>query len=390
MAELERKAFKLETKSVDVAASTFEGFSAGIGNVDNDDDQIMPGAFTKTIGERVGAGKVKFLDGHNPSSTKNVWGKVIEADERAYKMPGQRSKKGDPTSGLWSLVQVSRSDEAAQTALRKIDEGILDALSIGYKPIPTKVKYVWKDPKYGEARQREADARAAVDGERAGPSFSMEWEWMMGRAIRQMYEVAWWETSLVTWGANDGALVISGTVKSLMRQVEAARTKGSDWSPDEVKRAAIALQDLLEESTKAPAVLRCVAEAKGAGEAIAAAALESDGLTDEEIEAITGIHASFAVRVKDTCPVKFHQLVGAAIGVKAEDPPAAPAGLPAAAPTPTLPVVGDSPAEGEKVAQEPAAADSKSAGRPETRQTPSEDERSMLENELLLLSTLTL
>ena len=88
---LEGKAYPLEVKAVDTDESTFEGFSAAIGNLDASNDRIMPGAFKTTIRERVKAGKVKFVDHHGfgsggppPRTTRDLWGKVIEAEERVY------------------------------------------------------------------------------------------------------------------------------------------------------------------------------------------------------------------------------------------------------------------------------------------------------------------
>lgn len=364
---MDRKVFKIEAKAVSLDDSTFEGFSAGIGNVDTDDDQIMPGAFDKTIGERVGAGKVKFLNGHDPADTKNVWGIVKQAEERDYTMPGRRRKKDDPPRGLWSLTQVSRNDPDAQTALRKISEGILEALSIGYKPIASKVKFVWKDPKYGEAREQADDAQRQI-GRDGG--ISMEWEWMMGRAVRQMFEVAWWEHSLVTWGANEAALIVPGTVKSLLRSVSRAR---SEWSPDELKRAALALDSILREGKHTPEVLRCALEAGGAsaGDALATAAATVDALDDQERDDFEALRERFVERVKDTCPDRFRRAVASAVGLKAAadppaDPPASPPADPAAVPpAPAEPAKPLSAAgEGSSLTDEPQVAPESAEAQP--------------------------
>ena len=154
MPKLEHKLIPLQIKAVNVEESTFEGFSAGIGNLDDGNDRVMQGAFDKTIRERVETGKVKFLDHHaakNPfmQSSDRLWGTVIEAEEHKL-TPTERKElakragrptKDAPSHALLSLTKVSKA-QPAQDALVKIAEGILDALSIGYIPTADKVKYV--------------------------------------------------------------------------------------------------------------------------------------------------------------------------------------------------------------------------------------------------------
>lgn len=373
----ELKLFHLEAKAVDVAGSTFEGFSAGIGNVDHQDDQLMPGAFRTTIRERVGTGKVKLLDGHDPTSTRNVWGVVAEAEERPWAIAGRRRKKDDPELGLWSLFQVSRADSNAQVALQKLKEGILDALSIGYRPV--KVKFIWKDEDYGAAQEAAAEAQG-----REGESV-LEWEWYRGNAIRQLLEVSWWETSLVTWGMNDAALVIPGTVKSLLAQAQAARARGGEWKRDEIERAYKAIAALLEDGEKAPAVLRCAVEATGGAKGVqaatdaAAGAAAQAGFTEDEQEALDELRDRYSERTKDTCSDRFAAVVASAVGAKPLT------GLTAGDPPATVDVA--PPATAGAVAQEPAA--EIPPGRPETRHDASDElTREALEAELVKLALL--
>lgn len=187
MNNLERKFVSFEVKSVDRAKSEFEGFSAGIGNRDLGNDIIEPGAFDKTISERVGAGRVKLLDQHRSESTRDVWGKVIEARE----VPVQDPRPDGPTHRLWTRFKVSQADPNAQVALGKVEDGTLDQLSIGYRPISVEF---------------EADEGEKMDPRRA---------WMEGRGVRRIKELAWWETSLVIWAMNPEATVLAGSVKSM-------------------------------------------------------------------------------------------------------------------------------------------------------------------------------
>ena len=224
--ELDR--YELEFEAVvDMDTSTFEGRSAGIGNLDSGDDVIESGAFKKTIRERLKRGDVKLIDGHNARSTTNVWGKAIEAEEQPFQpLPGKQPQGDPPTHVLWSKFFVTRAEAAAQAALRKIEEKVLNALSIGYAPV--KVEY---EPKDSDSF---ADDQDPV------------WEWYMGRAKRLIKELKWMETSLVTWGMNAFAEILPGTVKQLVHSAQVATADGRVVPPTQVKQVVHALDVLLQ------------------------------------------------------------------------------------------------------------------------------------------------
>lgn len=219
----EVKEFSFKASNVDKEKSTFEGFSAGIGNRDDYDDVISPGAFDKTINERVPAKKVKWLDQHDYTSTQRLWGYVGEAKE--VPVTAAEAPKAEGASALlWSKFFSSKVTPA-QDALTKIDEGILDGLSIGFRPI--RVEYA-------------ADSQDDNDD----PVFA----WLMGRGVRYLKEVAWWETSSVIWGANQAAIVIDGTVKELRSIVDKVLTKGLRVDEHEVRETMTSLGRLLKET----------------------------------------------------------------------------------------------------------------------------------------------
>jgi uncharacterized protein len=64
---LEYKNFSAEIKDLDAERMTVTGYFASFGNMDYDDDIIMPGAATKTIAERgpMGSNEIFFLNQHN-------------------------------------------------------------------------------------------------------------------------------------------------------------------------------------------------------------------------------------------------------------------------------------------------------------------------------------
>jgi phage head maturation protease len=232
--EVEHKRFPLgsgvvDTKQVNVEESTFEGFSAGIGNRDQGDDIIMPGAFQKSINERVHeGGKVKLLDGHSSFSTRSVWGKAIDAAERALE-ENERKQVADmldipvdaaPTHRLWTKFLVSQKQDA-QEALQDVAEGILDGLSIGFRTVRT--EFV-------------PDEDALEDN----PDADAELLWLRGQGVRKIHELAWWETSLVVWGMNRAALTIPSSVKSVLSRV----SKMQEGEPVDEKQVRYAIRSL--------------------------------------------------------------------------------------------------------------------------------------------------
>ncbi len=154
-----------ELKVVDEdGAGAVEGYASVFGNIDQDGEIVERGAFTKTLNERVPAGKVKFVDFHNSlTSSEEILGVVEEAkeDER----------------GLWFKARLSET-ERAQNVRTKIKENILDSLSIGYDVIEDEL-------------DRDND-------------------------VRRLKELKLWEISVVSWGANEQAGITN--VKELGKQ----------------------------------------------------------------------------------------------------------------------------------------------------------------------------
>ena len=151
---MEIKSFPFQVKSIDEDAGTFEGYASVFGNVDSYGDVVMPGAFSKTLLER--ADRVKVLWQHD------AWtpiGKPIEMRE--------------DKAGLYTKSKISQT-QVGKDALTLLRDGVVNELSIGYQTIK-------------EGRRE--------DG------------------TRELLEVKLYEYSLVTWAANDLAIVTG--VKSL-------------------------------------------------------------------------------------------------------------------------------------------------------------------------------
>lgn len=104
-----------------------EGYAAVFGNIDNYNEAIEPGAFQKTIQERVKAGKVKLMVVHfaHGGSTRDIIGTVTEAKEDEY--------------GLWVHAEFASTD-LAQDTRTQVTEGHVENLSVGYVPIDWEVE----------------------------------------------------------------------------------------------------------------------------------------------------------------------------------------------------------------------------------------------------------
>ena len=228
-AQLEQKFFSFAVKHVDLEKSEFEGYSAGIGNRDLGNDIILPGAFKKTIKERVAGGQVKLLDQHMTHSTQSLWGTVLKANEE--RITG--NKIGDPTAPshkLRTTFSVSEADPNAQVALRKVGERHLDQLSIGYKAIIV------------EFEVDEADDPDVTSSRSEDP----RWAWYMGNAVRKIKELAWWETSLVIWGMNPAATIIQNSLKTLTEFARHATLNQTHVLESDVKEVMAAMEALLQ------------------------------------------------------------------------------------------------------------------------------------------------
>lgn len=152
-------------------ASTFD--------VDKEGEQIEPGAFQKTIEERIESGKVKLLDSHNPEKPIGVVQKARETEE-----------------GLLIEAKVSEI-ERAQEIKTLIQEGVLDSLSIGFK---------------------------AVRDEIASRN---------GRSIRVIKEVKLLEVSTVAFPANENAEILD--VKEVSDQIKKMDKKQRQELIEEIK-----------------------------------------------------------------------------------------------------------------------------------------------------------
>jgi len=183
------KTVKFEAFAIDPDERTFEGFASAYGNVDSDNDVIEYGAFSKSIKEGFPANKIKVLWQHKPDMPI---GKPLEMREDA--------------GGLWTKSKISKTT-AGNDAIELLRDNVIDRLSVGFS-IP--------------------GGKSSIDGQ----------------GIRHIYEGKLFEYSLVTWPANDQAIITG--VKTLKEMRELA----------EGSLSAKARKELLDELSSITALLK--------------------------------------------------------------------------------------------------------------------------------------
>lgn len=171
---METRAFKFNIKQIDADEGTFEGYASTFGNTDTYGDIIEPGAFRHTLRMWGESGKpIPVLWQHNPSEPIGIT-ELAEEDDRGLRVRGRL------------LLGINRAREALE-ALRA---NVLGGLSIGFS-IP--------------------DGKTTRDKETGN---------------RRIHEARLWEYSLVTWPANEEALVTgvkAAHVETLTREITQLR-----------------------------------------------------------------------------------------------------------------------------------------------------------------------
>lgn len=168
-----------EVKSVDEAGN-FEGYASVFNNIDLGDDVIIPGAFTKVKTTR--AGKLKLALFHD--LTKLIGAADFQQDDH----------------GLYLKGKINLNVSYARDAYELMKDGTLDSMSIGFNLI------------------------------------DYDMETRNGRKIRVIKEAELWEGSIVPFGMNPEAQVLS--VKSDIRIFESALRERMGLSQKEAAAVA--------------------------------------------------------------------------------------------------------------------------------------------------------
>ncbi|WP_020474227.1 HK97 family phage prohead protease [Zavarzinella formosa] len=147
---LEQKHIELtefEVKFADNGVATIEGYASTFGNTDNQNDIVMPGAFKDSLAARM----PKMLYQHDQHRLPGIW-------ER-----GAEDSKGLILAGKTLNTTLGRD------VAEEVRSGAITQMSIGYSP-----------------------TKASFD---------------KAKGVRRLEQVKLWETSLVTFPANEQALI---------------------------------------------------------------------------------------------------------------------------------------------------------------------------------------
>lgn len=168
-----------EIKAVDEAGN-FEGYASVFNNIDLGDDIILPGAFIKVKTTRTGQLKLALFH----DLTRLIGAADYKQDDH----------------GLYLKGRVNLKVSYARDAYELMKDGTLDSMSIGFNTITS------------------------------------AWEEREGRSIRVIKEAELWEASVVPFGMNPEAQVIS--VKSDIRHFESALRERMGLSQKEAAAVA--------------------------------------------------------------------------------------------------------------------------------------------------------
>ena len=134
---MDHKTFSAYTLKADSAQGIVESIVAVMGNADQGDDVIHPGAFLKSITER--RGKIRVLDQHQTDSIMRAIGKPLELREMARaELPADLlTRYPTATGGLYAKTQYLMNTPEGKGAFERIAGGAVDEYSIGYDALDT-------------------------------------------------------------------------------------------------------------------------------------------------------------------------------------------------------------------------------------------------------------
>jgi len=113
---MDRLDFALEVKGL-TDAGHFEGYASTFGERDLGGDIVIAGAFKKSI-KASGAKGVKMFADHNSTKRIGVWTDITEDDK-----------------GLFVKGRLLLEKQDGNDAYIDLKEGVIDAMSIGYRPV---------------------------------------------------------------------------------------------------------------------------------------------------------------------------------------------------------------------------------------------------------------
>lgn len=259
--EKEVKSFPAKIIGIDEKEGVVEAIVAVIGNLDEGNDIIHSGAFTKTIVER--ARFIKVLDQHRTESVLNIVGKPLEIREIGREeLPAELlADYPDAKGGLYTKTQYFLKTPEGMGVFHRIDEDAINQYSIGYSVL---------DADYGKVE---------VDGKKVG--------------VRNIRTVKLWEYSPVIWAMNEATLTVG--VKG--NEGDGGGEEEKEYTVDGPQRR---VGDVIISRVHGPLV-RHLSEFLGAGVVSAEEYTELIGMANEILDTLqTGIPEDIAMRPLET------------------------------------------------------------------------------------------
>ena len=187
--ETEKQSFFAEVKAED--EGVFSGYASTFGNVDNGNDIVAKGAFTKSLADRP-ASKIKLLSQHKTDEPIGIFTEVFE-----------------DSKGLFVRGKLALGTQKGRETYELMKLGAIDGMSIGFRANPEKQIY-------NESKR-----------------------------TRTLKEVQLLEISLVTFPMNERAMVQSIKGEKSIREWETILRDAGGLSRTEAKVGAKALMGAL-------------------------------------------------------------------------------------------------------------------------------------------------
>jgi len=132
---MEHKTFPGMVVKADEEQGIVDAFFAIFGNVDEGQDVMHPGAFTKTFSER--GNKVRVLDNHRTDSIMRAIGKPIMLKEVGRdELPGDLLlQHPDATGGAFASIQMLMDTAEGRGAFIRLRDKAITEWSFGYDPV---------------------------------------------------------------------------------------------------------------------------------------------------------------------------------------------------------------------------------------------------------------
>lgn len=188
----EQKTMPTVVKEIDAEHGIVQHYVAIMGNLDDGNDIIMPGAFTKTVAEN--ARRVRVLDCHNTDSVLRVVGRPLALREvgRAELPAAVLEVAPDATGALLATTQYALDTKNGREVFELIKGGYLPETSIGFDTLQ-------------EDYEQQLDAKGKP------------------RTVRLLKEIRLWEYSNVLWGMNPATATVSAKEKGATAMYELKR-----------------------------------------------------------------------------------------------------------------------------------------------------------------------